>query len=150
MKKLLCCLLILPLVGCANIMIPSYIQDRSPYQRMFYGSFDKVYATTVEAFNVSGWAIEKEVEPQLFERERALGGDDKQTLLFTEIRHSYFFIGSKYARINVYLRETAANETEVEIRYVKVTSLMFKSLYGYRNDRIVDRIFQDIEAGLDL
>ena len=137
-------------MGCANIMIPSYIQDRNPYQRTLYASFDTIYKVAVEAFDAAGWAIEKEVEPQLFERGRALEADDKQTLILMEIRQSYFFIGSKYARINIYLRETATNETEVEIRYVKVTSMMFKSFYGYKSDRMVDRIFQDIEARLDL
>ena len=149
MKKLLCCLLLLALIGCANIAIPSYIQDKYPYQRTLYAPFDKVYKTTIEVFNEAGWTIDREAEPMLFEQERSLGENSKQILLFTEIRQSYFFIGSRYTRLNVYLRETAAKETDVEIRYVKVTALMFKSFYGYRSDHMIDRILQNIEAGLD-
>ncbi len=137
-------------MGCANVMIPSYIRDKNPYQKAFYASFNKTRTATIGTLKNAGWAIEKEVEPKLFERERALDEKNRQTLLFTEIRQASFLIGSGFARINVYLRETATNETDVEIRYVNVTTAMFKSFYGYRNDQMIDRILKDIEATLDL
>jgi hypothetical protein len=149
MKKLFGCFLLLTFIGCASITIPSYIQDKNPYQKTFYAPFDDFYKITMDVFREAGWMIEKEYEPTLFERERDLGGDRKQTLLFTEIRQSYFFIGSGYSRMNVFLREKSSNETEIEIRYVKVTSMMFKCFYGYRNDSMIDRIFKGLEERLD-
>ena len=148
MKKFFLILTLLSLIGCANITIPNYIQDKNPYERTFYAQFDKVREVLTEAFEESGWTIEKESDPALFERERGLENGNKQTLIFTEIRQTSFFVGSRYTRINAYLHEMANNETEVEIRYVTVSSIMFKSFYGYRNDRAVEHIFSKIEENL--
>ena len=150
MKKILSSFLLLTLVGCASIHIPNYIQDKNPYKRTFYAQYNEVRETTVQALKKFGWTIEKETEPSLFERQRGSGGDERQILLFTKIRETSLFVGSRYARINVYLRAAANNETEVEIRYLTVTSAMFKSFNSYKNDRAVERIFKHIEEGLNL
>jgi hypothetical protein len=147
-KRFLSVILLLSLTGCVSINVPNYIQDKNPYKKTFYGPFDKVQEAITKAFEESGWAIEKESKPDLFERERALGNDSKQTLIFTEARRSSFFVGSRYARINAYLNETTNNETEVEIRYLNVTIVMFKSFYRYKNDQAVERIFSKIEERL--
>ena len=150
MRKVLYVFLLLMFTGCASIIIPNYIQDKNPYKRTFYADFNKVREVTVKTFDDLGWTIEKESEPALFEREREPEDGSKQTLLFTEIREVSFFLGSRYTRLNTYLRETTDNETEVEIRYLTVTSVLFKSFYGYKSDRAVDRIFEDIESRLNL
>lgn len=150
MKKFLYIFLALVLTGCASITIPNYIQDKNPYKRTLYAPFDKVREVTIQTFEDFGWAVEKESKPALFERERESGNGGKQTLLFSKIRQTSFFVGSRYSRLNVYLREMASNKTEVEIRYLTVTSVLFKSFYGYKNDRSIERIFRRIEEKLDL
>ena len=93
MKKFLSVLLILNFIGCASITIPNYIQDKSPYKRIFYARFDKVRESTTKTFEESGWTIEKESDPALFERERGSESGNKQTLFFTEVRQTSIFVG---------------------------------------------------------
>ena len=50
--------------------------------------------------------------------------------------------------MNAYVHEIANSEIEVEIRYLTVTSMMFKSFYGYKKDQAVERIFSKIEESL--
>jgi hypothetical protein len=149
MRKVLSVFLLLALGGCASVTIPNYIQDKYPYKRTFYAPFDQVREAAVQTFGEFGWTIGKESEPALFERERE-SGSSKQTLLFTEIRQTSFFVGSRYARLNAYLRATADHETEVEIRYLTVTSVPFKRFHHYKNDRAIERIFRHIEGKLNL
>ena len=149
-KKIVLVFLLVNMTGCASITIPNYIQDKNPYEKVFYASFDTVREVTTKAFEESGWTVEKESEPALFERERDLKSGTKQTLIFTEVRQVPFFVGSRYARVNAYIHETANNETQVEIRYLTVTSVMFKSFYGYKHDQAVEYLFSKIEKNLDL
>jgi len=149
MKKILSIFLLLALGGCASVNIPNYIQDEHPYKQLFYAEFEKVKEATVEALDHFGWTVGKMSDPALFERERATeDGDGQQSLIFTEIREISFFLGTRYSRINVYLRKMSDGAMEVEIRCLKVTSVMFKELYGYKNDRAAERIFQRIEESL--
>ena len=150
LKTWLLVLLSLSVFGCASITVPSYIRDKNPYEKIFYAPFDTVRETVAKTFEESGWTIEKELEPALFERERGLESGKKQTLIFTGIRQISFFLGSRFGRVNAYIHEVADNETEVEIRYLTVTSIMFKEFYGYKNDRAVKNIFVKIEENLKL
>lgn len=151
MKKFLVIILVLTISGCASVTIPNYIQDKSPYKQTYYAPFNIVQESAIKALEDFGWAIEKESDPALFERRRDIGNSNQeQTLLFTKIRQFSFFIGSRYTRLNLYLRVTADKATEVEIRYLKVTSVLFKNFYRYRSDHYVDRIFKRIEEGLNL
>lgn len=135
--------------GCANVTIPNYIKDINPYKRTFYADYGNVRTVTVEALNRFGWTIESESEPVVFEREREAGEGWQQTLLFTKVRQFSFFLGTRYTRLNVFLRAINTNETEAEIRYLRATSIAFKNFYRYRNDRFVQQIFTDIEEKLD-
>ena len=147
-QKCLLISLFLSCTGCASVTIPNYIQDKNPYKQVFYASFDKTRETVVKTLEDSGWVIEKEAKPALFERERDLESDNKQTLIFTKVRQISFFLGSRYTRINAYVHEMANSEIEVEIRYIVVTSMVFKSFYGYKKDQAVERIFNKIEENL--
>ena len=140
--------MILSFSGCASITVPNYIQDKNPYKQVFYGSFDSVREATIKTFEDSGWVIDRESKPALFEQERDLEGDNQQTLLFTKVRQISFFLGSRYARMNAYVHEIANNETEVEIRYLVVTSTMFRSFNGYKSDSTVKPILSRIEKNL--
>ncbi|HQP10033.1 MAG TPA: hypothetical protein PKV41_01460, partial [Candidatus Omnitrophota bacterium] len=66
MKRILGCFLLLTVMGCASITIPSYIRDTNPYRRIFYASFDRTREETRQVLSRAGWAIEKETEPELF------------------------------------------------------------------------------------
>lgn len=151
MKKIVSVFLILTLSGCASINIPSYITDKHPRQNTFYATYDQVYNATTKALNDLGWSIETESDPALFEREReSQDSSHQQTLIFTDIHKISFFVGSKYTRLNVFLQIAADKATEVEIRYVKVTSLLFKTFTNYKNDHLTDRLFKRIEKNLNL
>ncbi len=150
MKKLFTIILILFLAGCASTAVPNYIQDKHPYVRTFYVGFEKVYAATIQSLKDNGWTIKKESDPALFERERAYDDGNRQTLIFTKVRDASFLVGATDVRVNAYLREMTGNETEVEIRYLKVTPAMVKNFYGYRNDQVVNRIFEHIDATLNV
>jgi len=150
MKNFLSILLLLALVGCTSITIPNYIPDKHTNLQTFYASFDQVYAATIKALNGSGWTVESETDPAIFEREREIPDSSRQqTLIFTDIRQLSFFVGSRYAKLNVFLQVTADKATEVEIRYLRVTSLPFKTLNNYKNDRLTNRLFKRIEKELD-
>ena len=127
MKKLLGVFFLITLIGCTSIRIPNYIYDKYPYKRTLYVDFDKARAATLETLSEFGWTIEKESEPGLYEYERTPGDGGKQTLLFTQIRDTSFFVGSRHARLNAYLHAAGTNETELEIRYLTVTSVLFKN-----------------------
>jgi len=151
MKKFLNILLLLTLTGCASITIPNYIYDKHPKLKTFYAPYDQVHTATLKVLGDLGWKIEKETDPALYERGRQLHDTSrKQTLIFTDINQLSFFAGSRYAKLNVFLRVTADKATEVEVRYLKVTSVMFKTFYNYKNDRLAEHIFNRIEEELDL
>jgi hypothetical protein len=144
-------ILLFTISGCASVNIPNYIHDKFPYKQTYYAPFSTVHENAVKTLEDLGWKIEKESDPALFERGRDIGNNGReQTLVFTEIRQFSFFIGSGYTRLNMYLRGTADQATEVEIRYLRVTSMMFKNFYNYKNDHAVDRIFKRMEEGLHL
>lgn len=149
MRKVALSIVLTFLCGCANIVIPNYIRDNNPYKKIYYASFKEVRKAIVKSLEESGWGIEAESEPALFEREwdRENG---VQTLIFTETRQRSFFVGSGYDRMNVYINEVTGNEIEVEVRYVKVTSVTFKSFYKYQNDHVVNRLLSKIEENLTL
>jgi len=150
MKRFLSIPLLLTLIGCASITIPNYIHDKHPSLETFYAPYDQVHTATLKVLGDLGWRIEQEADPALYERERqSQEMSRQQTLIFTDINQLSFFAGSRYARLNVFLRVTADKATEVEVRYLKVTSLMFKTLYNYKNDRLADRIFEHIEKELN-
>jgi len=151
MRRIVSVLLILTLAGCSSITIPNYIHDKHPNLKTFYSPYDQVHAATLKALGEFGWRIEKEADPALYERGRQFqDASRQQTLIFTDINQLSFFAGARYARLNVFLRVTADKATEVEVRYLKVTSVLFKTLYNYKNDRLAERIFNRIEKELDL
>lgn len=136
------------LIGCTTTNIPSYIQNKNPYEKEFYADFDAVFKAAQESLKELGWEIVKTSDPSEYERFPVVENAGRQTLLFTEVRQTSMFIGSRYARINVYLREVSENSTTMEIRYLTVTSLVFKNFTNYKNDAAVTRLFDYIEKKL--
>lgn len=146
MKKSIFVLLFL-LTGCASVTIPNYIRDEHPYRKTFYAPFDTVLEATVHALEDSGWQVAKTTEPSVFERNKATDTPGvRQILLFTNVRQMPLILGTRYARMNVYLQSTPDNTTEIELRYLTVTSVSLKNFQNYRNDGYAQKFFTRIES----
>lgn len=138
------------LSGCATVVIPQYIKDDNPYKHKIYASFDEVSSAAKEVLDKTGWVVMSTTDPSVFERSKGVEGEDfRQVLLITDIRQTPLFIGSRYARLNLFIRSSEANVTEIEVRYITVSSMFFKSFYKYRNNAEVERIIKNIEKTLN-
>ena len=81
----------------------------------------------------------------LLSRQVAVDNPDlKQLALLTNVRELSFVVGSRYARVNIFLLEESKETTKVEIRYINITSAG-KNFFDYKNDTQVGRIFKRIE-----
>ena len=139
-------MMILGLAGCASVSISQYIQDKNPYTKKFYNSYKATFQATEQMLRDLGWEIEKQTDPSLYEH----SGEDSvnsltKVLIFTKIRQTALFLGSRYSLVNIYLRSSSEDVTEVEIRYLAVDSTFFKNFYHYKNDKIVERMFHHLE-----
>jgi len=146
MKKWLTILVCVFLTGCSTVDIPNYIKDDHPYNKIFYADYDTIVASTLESLNAAGWKVSKKTDPVIYEGSRVL--DDpmgKQVLIFTNLRQNALILATRYRRINVYIRTVNKNATEVEIRYVTITSTSLKNFTSYKKDRAVERLFQKID-----
>ena len=149
MKKIVLIVCMAVLTGCSTIDIPQYLQDKNPYQKTFYKSFDKTLEATRQALAELGWKVAKETQPSVYERNRVVEeGEGQAILIFTDVRRTPFFLGSRYARLNIYLRG-GEKVAEVEIRYLTISSLTFKTFRSYKNDAATERIFKKIEEKLE-
>ena len=142
--------LLLFFFGCSTVSMSNYIKDDHPYKKKFDADYENVKKITMDALKKFGWTIEGESEPSIFEAVKEIENPDaKQIMLFTTIRHSGFFVGSSYSRVNVFLRGYKNEFTEVEIRYIKLTTVPLKRFTGYRQDALVKKIFNQIQKKLD-
>ncbi len=144
MKKTLFLILALCCSGCATTRIPAYIQDTNPYVKRFPANFDVMDAAVRQTLADMGWTVEETTDPVVYEQDRINDLDEKQELILTTVRQTAMFLGTRYAKMNVYVR--SKNEiSEVELRYVTITVTPVKTLTSYRNDSAAQRIFDHIE-----
>ncbi|MFA5087443.1 MAG: hypothetical protein WC552_00245 [Candidatus Omnitrophota bacterium] len=150
MKKFLLILLaFLTCSGCVSARIPKYLGNDFPYKQRFYFSFEQVVSATQETLKDLGWQIEETADPAVYEQVFSLpGADKKQILIFTSIRQTPLFIGTRYAKMNIFLGESGDNNTEMEIRYLTVNSVLFKNFESYKNESAVKRILEHISKSL--
>ena len=133
------------LSGCTTVSIPNYIQDKNPYKRVYYADFEDVLKTTTKALENYGWVVTNKYDPTVFEQTKELSSPQaKQLMLTTDVRQTPLVVGTRYARINAYVRTVDEKSTEVEMRYVTVNSLPFKSFNSYRNDRAIKHLLDSI------
>ncbi|MDP8211863.1 MAG: hypothetical protein P9X22_01050 [Candidatus Zapsychrus exili] len=150
MKKIILLFLCFVLVGCMSVSVPNYIKDDYPYKKVFYSDFDTTLNVTEQSLRDLGWEITDKVEPTIFEKAKELqDSNHKQILLFTETKETLMFIGTRYSRVNVYLRSGENNTTGVEVRYFSLTAVPFKNFSGYRKDGLVSKLFERIKNYLD-
>lgn len=141
--------LIFMLLGCVTIKIPKYLEDEFPYRKSFSANFDKTFEATLTALKDSGWKVTETTSPAVFKPQRTYDQAKKyEVLIFTEIKQSPLFLASNYVTLNALLRSVDAAHTEVEIRYLSMTVMPFKTFNSYQNDRVVDKIFSKIEHNL--
>ena len=150
MRKIFFILILLFLTGCATVEIPQYVQDQHPYKETFYSSFEDAVEGTSQALEQFGWKIANHYDPGVFEQNKEnIGPEAKQIVLSTEVRQMPFFLGTRYARVNAHIYSLEHSSTAVEIRYLTVTSVPFKSFNSYRNDRAAERILKTIKEKLN-
>ncbi len=146
-RNLFLILIGIALAGCASVTIPNYIRDEHPYRKTFYAPFDAVLDATVHALEDAGWKVAKTTEPSVFERNKETDVPGvRQILLFTDVRQMALVFGTRYARMNIYVQSGTDNSTEVELRYLTVTSASLKNFQNYRNDRYAEKFFGRIES----
>lgn len=136
------------IIGCSSISIPNYIPDQNPYKQIFFGAFDEVLNATNETLDDLGWVIQSQAEPATFERSALADPNMQQILIFTEVRQTALIVGSRYSRMNIFLREQEDNQVEVEIRYVTVSSTAVKTFRDYRQDQVAKNVFSKIQYRL--
>lgn len=150
MKKAILLLLALTLSSCVTVKMPKYLKDEFPYKKKFYASFDDTLKATLDTLRALGWRASETVHPSTFEQGQL--NEDKnarQILIFTDIRQTPMVLSSRYMSLNVYLMSSEPNNTDVEIRYISVTPMLFKNVQSYKNDSVVYNIFDHISRLLE-
>ena len=137
------------LCGCVTISIPQYLKDKHPYKKKFFAKFEETFAATKEALTHAGWVITEEADPTTYEQDQAYDEvKGKQVLIFTEEKQAARFLYSRYYKLNAFVR-TLGDGTEVEIRYMSMTPVLFFKMERYKNDGLVNSIFAQISKKLE-
>lgn len=146
-KKILIALLVL-LTGCASTGVPHYIKAERPYVRKISGNFEEIVASVKDVLYKQGWLIQQEVNPSEYERRE--GGEDQQRdiLLFTEIKRHSKVAYATYTHLNVFIYANA-DGAEVDIRYEAITPRPVRRS-SFRNDRLVNKILDAIEQEVEM
>lgn len=147
MRKFVLIILVF-LTGCTTAQIPQYLQADHPYMRRFYADFEQTQAAINQALTDLGWEIEKTTDPLVYEESVVNNLDGQKVLIMTKIRQTPLFLGTRYAKMNIYIR-SKNKISEVEIRYYTVTSLPLRNLDSYRNDSAAERILKHIGEVLE-
>jgi len=148
-KKSFYVFIVFALFGCSTVSIPNYVQDKNPYKKIIYSPYDDVLMAVMQTIEDAGWTITSSKDPVIFEQSKIIDSNAKQTLLFTDTRSFPVVVGTRYAKLNAYIRFAAVNETEVELRYLTVNSVLFKSFNSYKHDMAVERMFKNVEKHLN-
>ncbi|HOW36028.1 MAG TPA: hypothetical protein PL155_06420 [Candidatus Omnitrophota bacterium] len=144
MKKMGLILLVVFLSGCVTVKIPKYLQENFPYKKKFYARYEETLTATQQALKDLGWTVSEVANPTAFERQAETKDTPAQeVLIFTEVRQTPLILSSRYMSLNVYVR-AAGDSTDVEIRYISVMPILFKSVKNYKNDPVVDKVFDRI------
>ena len=122
MRKVLSIAALFFLTGCVAATLPQYLSDKHPYKKEFFTAYDQSVEAVKASLEELGWKVKGEGDPAVYERQAAAG--EKAVILFSEIRATPLFLGSRYSKLNVIVRGIQ-DKTEIEIRYVIVA---FKKL----------------------
>ena len=142
MRKLLWVACMALLCGCTTAQIPQYLADKHPYKKQFYANYDAALKAAKSALSELGWQLAGEGDPAVYEVGAPREG--QQIILFTEVRQTAMFLGSRYARMNIILR-FQSNGTEIEVRYLTINSVPFKNIESFKNESAAHRVFERID-----
>jgi len=129
--------------GCTSIQIPGYLQDKNSFTKQFYAGFDRTSQAVRLALSDLGWEIEDEVSPEVYEVSPQQGIQD-ELLMITKVRQTSFFVGTRYARFNVYVRSNG-ELSEVELRYMTTGTFIFWKSRSYGNENISNKFFERVD-----
>ncbi len=135
------------LTGCATTNMPSYLQPKKPYLKRYYSSYDKTLPAIKAILTELGWGLEESTDPGVYEHTRFNDLDENQLLLVTAVRPTPMLVGTRYARMNIYLR-SKKELSEVEVRYLTTTSTALNNFSTYNNDSAVQRFFARLDEVL--
>jgi len=136
--------------GCVSASIPHYLKDDFPYKKEFLAGYSDTLRATEQALKELGWKIGQTSKPAVYEQDSVSQQDaDQEVLIFTSIRQTAMFLGTRYSKMNIYVRKVSQG-TEVEIRYITVTSTIFKAFENYQNEGAAKKVLEHIEKALQL
>lgn len=150
MKKIGLIVLCFFLMGCTTISLTQYIKDKHPYDKRFYSDYDSVLEVTQQTLKDFGWEVQDMKDPSVYEV--AMSADKlnlNKILIVTNVRQTSMFITSRYARMNIILKQYNDKITDVEIRYMTITNIPFKNLISYKQDTAVERFYKHVEKLLE-
>ncbi len=148
MKKIILLLLMLfVFAGCSSVQIPAYIQEKKPFNQRFYAGYPRVVAACQQALLDLGWVVEKEVAPQVFEVVSADSPEGENILLVTETRETRMILGTRYARMNIYVR-SKGDISDVEVRYMVITDLFLYKPKVFGDEAFAQRFFSRMQLHL--
>jgi len=149
MRRIAAIFLILMLAGCVTVKVPKYLQDEFPYRQSFAANFDQTFTATLKALKETGWRVSETTSPAMM-APRDVSDKEKryQVMIFTELKQSPLFLASSYESLNVLVSSADATHADVEIRYLMMTALPFKTVNSFQNDRLVKKIFKKIATQL--
>ncbi len=149
MKRTVAVFLMFILAGCVTVKVPKYLEGEFPYRKSFTANFDRTFAATLGALKETGWKVSETTSPaMLAPRSPAEQEKRYRVMIFTEFKQSPLFLASSYESLNVLVNSADSSHTDVEIRYLMMTALPFKTVNSYQNDRLMEKIFRKIENNL--
>ena len=133
------------LAGCASVPTPDYISRVDhPYDRKIYASFEKVTGAMIYVLKKSGWKINTEAEPSIYERDDRYDNNGYQNLLIiTDVKKQNRVLYSTFTHLNIFIH-CIENTCDVEIRYEAKTPFI-KEFTSVRNDRLAESILDALE-----
>lgn len=151
MKKMFFLLVLFFLFGCVTIQMPESIKEEFAYKKSFNCDIDKSIKAVKKTLEDLGWKVADISRSKLIKEDRT--SDNKPRYLayiFTEIKQIQLFLTSSYSTFNVRLEALDETHTEIAIRYLSVMPIppFYNKKISYKNDKLVDRIYANIEKYL--
>lgn len=137
------------LVGCGTVNVPNYIKDTHPHTHLIYGNFDQALSAVTQSLNKHGWAVVEQKDPTVYEHSPVQDEGGREILLFSDIKQVSSVMGTKYQRINIYLRSTSRpKETEMELRFISIGSYAGAKTKKYKHPDKAQMIFASVDQFL--
>lgn len=151
MLRIFCILTLIFIVGCVTVEVPKYLNDKPAYSKNIEGNFNQTFTATVKSFKDMGWRVsETESTPIAKINNEEVERPAQTAIIITELKQRSMIIFSTYLMLNAYVRYLEENKTEVEIRYLSITSAppLFRQWRVYKNDGLVEKLYKEINKNI--